>query len=153
MKSRYILSFLFSSLFVGNVFAYDGDLAAKMEPALAKMDQSALAKAASKMTMDDLLAAYAKKEKMTILDIRTPAETRILMIPGSLQIPLNKLLSNENLDKLPIEGKIVVVCHSGARAGIATTLLRMIGFKHAFTLEGGISALAHEATPKTLPSE
>jgi rhodanese-related sulfurtransferase len=153
MKSRRVLILVFSSLFATGAWAYDSDLAAKFAPTLERMDQAALAKAGSKLTMDNFLAAYAKKEKMTILDIRTPAETRLVSIPGALQIPLDKLMNKDNLDQLPTEEKIVVVCHSGARAGIATVLLRMIGFNNAVFLDGGASALAHAATPKALPLE
>lgn len=153
MKSIYILGLVFLSVFARGALAYDGDLAAKMAPSLAKMDQAALTKATSKLTMENFLAAYAKKEKMIILDIRTPAETRLVAIPGSLQIPLDKLMNKDSLDRLPTDEKIVVVCHSGSRAGIATVLLRMVGFSNAVYLDGGASALANAATPKALPPE
>jgi rhodanese-related sulfurtransferase len=153
MKFRFILSLAFSTLFASSALAYDADLAAKIAATTSKMDQAALAKAGTKLSVDNFLAMLAKKEKMTVLDIRTPAETHLVAIPGAVQIPLDKLMAKENLDRLPTEEKIVVVCHSGARANVATTLLRVVGFSNVVFLDGGASALASAATPKALPVE
>jgi rhodanese-related sulfurtransferase len=153
MKFRFIVGLAFSTVFAGSALAYDADLAAKLAATTSKMDQAALAKAGTKLSMDNFLAMRAKKEKMTIVDIRTPAEVGIVAIPGALQIPLDKLMEKENLDRLPTDEKVVIVCHSGARANMATTLLRIIGFSNAVFLDGGASALASAATPKALPIE
>jgi rhodanese-related sulfurtransferase len=74
-------------------------------------------------------------------------------VPGALHIPLDLLLQKENLDRLPGDGKIVVVCHSGSRAVVATTLLKAIGFGNVVYLDGGVTALANAVTPKSLPVE
>ena len=153
MRYGLLLSIAFSSLLTTSALAYDADLAAKIANVTSKMDQAALAKAATKLSMDNFLAMVAKKEKMTVLDIRTPAEQHMVAIPGALQIPLDKLMTKENLDRLPTEDKIVVVCHSGARAYVATTLLKVVGFNNVVFLDGGASALTSAATPKNLPVE
>ncbi len=153
MKSGVLLSVALSSLLVTSAWAYEPNLAAWIAATTSKMDQAALAKSGSKLKMDDFLARLAKKEKMTILDIRTPAEMHAVAIPGSVQIPLDKLMEKENLDRLPTDEPIVIVCHSGARANVTATLLKILGFSNAVYLDGGIAALAHAATPKSLPVE
>jgi rhodanese-related sulfurtransferase len=153
MKFRVLLSVALSSLLATSAWAYDADLAARIAATTSKMDQTALAKAGSKLKMDDFLARLAKKEKMTILDIRTPAEMHMVAIPGSVQIPLDQLMAKENLDRLPTDEPIVIVCHSGARANVATTLLKIVGFSNVAFLDGGAAALANAATPKSLPVE
>jgi rhodanese-related sulfurtransferase len=54
---------------------------------------------------------------------------------------------------IPSDGKIVVICHSGSRAVVATTLPRVIGFNNAIYLDDGLVALATATTPKGLPVE
>jgi rhodanese-related sulfurtransferase len=88
---------------------------------------------------------------MLILDVRTPAEVTLIQIglPNTLAIPLNGLFQPENLDRLPVEGKIVVVCKAGHRAMAAATGLRHIGFDEVYVLKLGIADLASKVTPKT----
>ena len=142
-----------STLMATTAWAYDDNVASKISAITAKMDQAALAKGGAKISAEAYLAMSAKKEKMTVVDIRTPAEDHVVSIPGALQIPMDQLMKKENLDKLPTDGKIVVVCHSGSRAVVATTLLKVVGFSNAVYLDGGLSALVNTATPKALPIE
>jgi rhodanese-related sulfurtransferase len=153
MKFRFAMGLVLSALSAGSALAYDAELAEKIAAATSKMDQAALAKAGTKLSIENFLAMRAKKEKMTVLDIRTPAETGVVALPGAVQIPLDKLMAKDNLDRLPTDEKIVVVCHSGARANVATTLLRMVGFGNAVFLDGGAMALTSAASPKALPIE
>lgn len=153
MKRTYLLGLAVSMLCSAGAWAYDADLAAKLEPTVAKMNQAGLAKGAAKLSAENYLAMVAKNEKMTVLDIRTPAEQRFVALPGALAIPLDQLMKKENLDRLPTDGKIVAVCHLGSRAAIATTLLKAVGISNVVYLDGGLSALVNAATPKGLPLE
>jgi len=74
-------------------------------------------------------------------------------LPGTLNIPLDQLFKKENLDRLPKDGKILVVCHSGSRAAGATALLSAIGFTNASYVNGGLIALVTGVTPKSVPME
>ena len=87
-----------------------------------------------------------KKEEFVILDIRTPAETKLIapVWKGSLIIPMHELFKPENLAKLPKDKKIAVLCHTGDRAAAATIALRAVGFTNAFQFRGGIAELARE---------
>ena len=96
----------------------------------------------------DYLAMKAKGEPFTVVDVRTKEERAVVCIPKSLGIPLDTL--TRHLDKIPHDQRVVVVCHSGPRAVIATSVLRMLGYDNAYALNGGIHELA-DVTAKTSP--
>lgn len=152
-KSLSILSLTLAAALSFNAQAFDEAMAAKIAPVVAKLDHAGLAKGGCKISADDFLARSAKKEKMTVLDVRTPAEVRMVGVPGALHIPMDQLMNKENLDRLPTEGKIVVLCHSGNRAAGATALLKAVGFSNVTYINGGLIALVTATTPRTLPVE
>jgi rhodanese-related sulfurtransferase len=87
-----------------------------------------------------------KKEDFVILDVRTPAEQAIVAPTwkNTLYIPMHELFKEENLNKLPKDKKIVVVCHSGDRAAAVVAALRALGFNNAYQFKGGMVELARE---------
>jgi rhodanese-related sulfurtransferase len=93
---------------------------------------------------DSIIKMLKKGDDFVLLDIRTIQEVSIvgLRTKNRLEIPFDVLFEKENLDKLPTDKPIVIVCHSGSRALQAATSLDMIGFKNAKVLYGGIMALA-----------
>jgi len=95
------------------------------------------------MKAEKFVAAVRQGEKITAVDVRTPGETRIYgtSLPGTLQIQISELFRPENLDRLPEDGKIVVLCKSGTRASAAVAGLRHIGFENTYLLKGGFKAL------------
>lgn len=137
----------------GPAAAYDAELARKADALLSKMDQKALAGSACKISAEALLQAMRNGEKVTLLDVRTPAEARVVAMtyPGTLQIPLDRLFQPESLDRLPADGKLVVVCHSGNRAAAAAVMLRAAKVDNAVFLNGGLIALTQATTPASAP--
>ena len=79
---------------------------------------------------------------LTILDVREPWEVAICAIPGSINVPLSSL--PQNLDRLPQQGPLVVLCHHGMRSMQAVVWLRQNGFENATNLQGGIDAWARQ---------
>jgi rhodanese-related sulfurtransferase len=73
-----------------------------------------------------------------LLDVRTQAEYDQYHLQGSTLFPLDKL--SGQLDQLPKDKDIVVICHSGARSLSASILLQQHGFKRVYYLEGGLNA-------------
>jgi rhodanese-related sulfurtransferase len=55
---------------------------------------------------------------------------------------MHEVFKPENLNKLPKDKKIVVVCHSGDRAAAVVTGLRAVGFNNAYQFKGGMKELA-----------
>lgn len=62
-----------------------------------------------------------------VLDIRQRADFDQGHIPGAANIPFQSLGTMENLEKLPQDRKIVVVCAYGSMTGQVVTVLRMLG--------------------------
>ncbi len=72
-----------------------------------------------------------------ILDVRSRDEFAREHIPGSLNIPLDELLSRKD-ELLENHGRIVVSCRSGNRAKSAYQTLEQQGFDNLALLEGGL---------------
>jgi phage shock protein E len=64
----------------------------------------------------------------TIVDVRTPHEFDQGKIPGSINIPVDRLSSQINKLK-SINTPIVLCCASGMRAGMAKSVLKKAGIK------------------------
>lgn len=86
-----------------------------------------------------------QNQDLTILDVREPWEAAICAIPDSINVPLSTL--PQNLDRLPSQGPLVVLCHHGMRSMQAVAWLRQNGFENATNLRGGIDAWARQVDP------
>ena len=99
----------------------------------------------------DTTAAEARRlveRGALLLDVRSPSEFAERHIPGSRNLPVEEL--KRRLSELPRDRALVVYCHTGARAGFATEILRKAGFR-VFNL-GTIGHWYHEPAepPPTL---
>lgn len=76
-----------------------------------------------------------------VLDVRTPAEFQQGFIPdaSNIDIYLGQQFVSE-LEKLDKSKSYYVYCRSGARSGQACNIMKDMGFKKAFNLQGGIMA-------------
>lgn len=101
---------------------------------------------AIEMTPDDLAAWRQSGVPHAVVDVREPWETDICLIEGSLKLPLGTL--PQNLDRLPHDKPVVVVCHHGMRSMQAVMWLRSQGFGQAVNLRGGIDAWARGVEPR-----
>jgi rhodanese-related sulfurtransferase len=138
--------------------AYDAELAQRLHTEVgSKLDHEYLAGDGFKLSAADILKSLSNKENIVLLDVRTPAEQQVVGLthPKVLSIPLDKLMLKENLDKLSShkDSKIVVVCHSGERAALATGLLQAAGVPNVSFLGGGLIQLVTALTPKTAPMQ
>ncbi len=79
---------------------------------------------------DELRAAGA----VEIVDVRNGSEWAAGHIPGSRNLPLGRLA--ERIGELPRDRPLVVHCQSGARAGVAISLLKARGFRDVRHLAG-----------------
>ena len=84
-----------------------------------------------------------------LLDVREPAELEIETVHGAVNIPLAQL--RKNLDSLPRDKEIQVICRSGQRAYYATRILLQNGFK-ASVVSGGLLSRSHRTLDKALES-
>lgn len=92
-----------------------------------------------------LAALRADGTDHTVLDVREPAETAICAIADSLAIPMQQV--PQNLDALPGDRPLIVVCHHGMRSAVVTDFLHANGFANARNLAGGIDAWSRLIEP------
>lgn len=89
------------------------------------------------ITNEDLEKRLAANEKITVLDVREPAEYVFHHIPGAKSIPLGELESR--LHELDPNDDIQVVCRTGNRSDLACQLLAEKGFKNVKNVISGMS--------------
>jgi len=153
MRKQYIVrGLLWVMLWSVNLYAYDVDMAQKINKTFSHYSLENLNNSKMIVDADTLMKMLEKKEDFLLLDIRTVNEISIvgLRTDNTLEIPLDVLFQKENLDRLPKEKDIVIVCHSGSRALQAATALEILGFKNAKVLYGGIIALAKSDSTKNV---
>lgn len=97
------------------------------------------------MSPPDLAALRQAGTTHAVLDVREPWETAQCLIPESLTIPLGSLPTQ--LDRVPMDRPLVVVCHHGGRSMQAVMWLRNQGYTNAINLRGGVDAWARQVDP------
>ena len=85
-----------------------------------------------------LMEYLASADPPLVLDVRAENEVAVRRIPGSLNIPLQRL--RERIDEVPSGKMVVVHCESGYRSSIASSLLEQHGLHEHAELIGGIAA-------------
>ena len=136
-----------------NVLAYDTAQAEIFNKAFSHVTQEHAAKSKLMIDSDEALKMLREKKKFVFLDIRTPGEMAVLGLKtdNRLEIPLEHLFEKKNLDRLPTDRPIIIVCHSGSRAKMAVMNLKMIGFKNTRVMKNGMVGLAKGDNPKNAP--
>ncbi len=136
-----------------NVLAYDTAKAEAFNKVFSHVTQEHAAKSKLMIDSDEALKMLREKKKFVFLDIRTPGEMAVLGLKtdNRLEIPLEHLFEKKNLDRLPTDRPIIIVCHSGSRAKMAIMNLKMIGFKNTRVMKNGMVGLAQGDNPKNAP--
>ena len=132
--------------------AYDANKAKELDTFYAAMTQKACAD--SKLFLEPVDAMkMIRDNNITLLDVRTIGEESVILLSKkhSIHIPIKDLFEKENLDKIPTDKPIVLVCHSGTRGTLAAIGLKRIGFEKVHVLKGGLVGLAIENNPKNAP--
>jgi len=81
-----------------------------------------------------------------LLDVRKPEAYDEGHIPGAVNIFWLDLLDKENLEKLPKDKTIVVICYVGHTASQALTILKLLGYK-VVALKFGMGISPVEGVP------
>jgi len=90
------------------------------------------------MPVDELHHRVVGGEPFQLLDVRSPGEYKSGHAPGALAAPLGRL--DEHARSLSHDLPIILICASGYRSSIATSLLEKQGFSNLFNVIGGTSA-------------
>jgi NADPH-dependent 2,4-dienoyl-CoA reductase/sulfur reductase-like enzyme/rhodanese-related sulfurtransferase len=89
------------------------------------------------------------RDRVTILDTRTPTEYDAWHIPEAVLIPYTEL--RQRLDEVPRDKPVYTYCRSGFRSYIAYDVLKQNGFKDVAFLSGGMMTYhGYHRTPLTV---
>ncbi len=89
-------------------------------------------------------------KSFTLLDIRSKEEWKEGHIQQATSLPLNdKSVDelNKQLDLLPKEHVIAVICRSGYRSSIGASLLKKLGFPLVYNVQGGMQQWIDQDLP------
>ncbi|MEJ2415179.1 MAG: rhodanese-like domain-containing protein [Sulfurimonas sp.] len=136
-----------------SAMSYDTLQAKKFDKFYSHMTQKNLADSKLSVSAENVMKMFREEKDFVLLDIRTPGEVSIIstVTPNTLQIPLENLFQEKNLNKLPSDKPIIILCHSGARELLAAAGLKQLGFKNIQIVKGGIAALAVANSVKNAP--
>jgi hydroxyacylglutathione hydrolase len=101
----------------------------------------------STLSVQDLKQRLDRKEKLTVLDVRTESEWNSGHIGGAIHIHGGKL--EEHFGDVPRDRPVAVVCGSGYRASIAASFLQRNGYEDVSNVVGGMSAWNAAKLPTT----
>jgi rhodanese-related sulfurtransferase/TusA-related sulfurtransferase len=92
------------------------------------------------VSLDDLLKNLEGNEKITVLDVREPAEYTFGHIPGSINIPLGEL--EARFVEIQSAENLHVICRTGNRSDFAAQKLTEKGFKDVKNVVPGMKEWA-----------
>jgi phage shock protein E len=74
--------------------------------------------------------------EVVLLDVRTPAEYYYGHIPGSINIPVQRLQEEIVTQGISPDRPIIVYCQSGQRSSYAASFLAARGYRNVYTFGG-----------------
>lgn len=88
------------------------------------------------VSLDELLNKIEGNEKVTVLDVREPAEYAFGHIPGAINIPLGEL--EQHFEELNDKDNMHIICRSGNRSDLAAQILSQKGFNNVQNVVPGM---------------
>jgi rhodanese-related sulfurtransferase len=89
----------------------------------------------------------ARLDSVTVLDVRSPAEFDSVHIPGSVNLPLDRLPEYVSELTSAVRTPVVLICRSGQRAREAERALEAAGLPGLHVLDGGLTAWESAGLP------
>lgn len=91
----------------------------------------------------DVKQMRARKDPVTIIDVREPNEWALGRIPGAMHLPRG-VLETKIEAAVPRERQIVLYCAGGNRSALAADSLQQMGYDKVSSMAGGWTAWAQE---------
>ena len=101
-------------------------------------------------TNDIEIDEFKKKmasEKYVLVDVRTAEEFTGGHIEGALNIDYFSATFSDDISKVGFEIPVLLYCRSGNRSGKAMKIMKELGFKEVYNLEGGIKGWISSNNP------
>ncbi|MBK9154962.1 MAG: MBL fold metallo-hydrolase [Chloracidobacterium sp.] len=136
---------------IGTPIAIVADTQEEVDEAFMRLARVGHDTAAGYILMSDFTGERKKVEQISVekvkeaagngiqfVDVRRPAEHANGHAPGTLNIPLDRLAND--FDQLDPEKPTYVICQSGYRSSLGTSILENAGFEKIYNVAGGTSA-------------
>ena len=95
---------------------------------------------AKQVDANEFEALMADDASVQVIDVRTPDEYAQGFIKNSTLMNFNDPSFKSQLESLNKNKAVAVYCHSGARSNQAFEMMKEMGFKKIYELQGGIVA-------------
>ncbi|SDS01618.1 Rhodanese-related sulfurtransferase [Formosa sp. Hel1_31_208] len=93
------------------------------------------------LTQQDWISQLTADKNAVILDVRTPEEVALGIIPNALHIDIYKGQGFiDEVKQLDTSKNYYVYCKVGGRSGQACSVMNQLGFKNTYNLIGGFTA-------------
>ena len=93
------------------------------------------------VTVPELFKTAAKHKDPIFLDVRTDAEVAEGKVPAAIQIDFRADDFAQKIEQLDPNETYFVYCKSGGRSSKAAALMKTMGFKTVYNIEGGYQAI------------
>ena len=103
------------------------------------------------ITVDELNNLIAGQTDFQVLDVRRPPEYISGHVPGAKAEPLSNLKERIPVLELEPSKLTAVICASGYRSSVATSLLQQHGFANLVNVTGGTNAWINAGYPVETP--
>jgi hydroxyacylglutathione hydrolase len=103
------------------------------------------------VSVTELRRMLEEWDDLQVLDVRRPAEYAAGHAPRAESVPLSLHL-REEAARLDTERPLAVICAGGYRSSAATSLLRPLGFRRLYNVEGGTGAWVAADFPVEKPA-
>jgi len=97
-----------------------------------------------RISVDEAMAMI-ERGGVQLVDVRQPNEYAAGHVPGSLLIPLDRLL--ERSSELSWQEDLIFVCAVGERSAVASEIAATVGRTRIMNMEGGMTAWAKRGFP------
>ena len=107
------------------------------------------------LTTDDITDRLVKQDPaLLLLDVRPASEFGSFSIPGSVNLPVDSLLSAPAMEMLKQDAKDKVFCsNSDVTANQAWIISKRLGIKRIYVMQGGINQWFNTIVKDTKPAE
>lgn len=103
------------------------------------------------VSVTELRRMLEEQGELQLLDVRRPAEFNAGHAPRASNEPLGPRLRDE-IARLDAERPLAVICAGGYRSSAATSMLRPLGFRRLYNVEGGTGAWVAAGYPVEKPA-
>ena len=110
----------------------------------------AFAAGPANITSNQARSLMAKKDRLVLLDVRTPEEYRQAHLKGSLLIPLGDL--TRRVQEIPRDRPVLGYCAVGARSVSAAGFLASKGYREVYNMSDGLVGWYRNGLPLQMGS-